>query len=278
MRSAVAILFACVTASACAPLTTTMRPAEVLEPGEVHVGLALDTVIPVTGVLDAIDLADTAYEVVESGESLSEEQMVDVASAVAGLVANSPAFTPEVAVAVGLAQRLEAGLRLTANTGRLGMRYQVLRDEDNGVDMSIGLGATAHATPELDLKILGKLDSSRFDIDAPILFGWTGTIGHFWFGPRLYWSTMRTDFHFDAGLPVGAEAFAEQTGLYVGGQVGASIGYEHLFLAAELTVTQYVGTASVGIDVDVVDPLEIRREIDISGLVLTPSIGLLFRF
>ena len=60
---------------------------------------------------------------------------------------------------------------------------------------------------------------------------------------------------------------------YLGGQGGFAVGYRHVFVGFELTVTRISGSATMTTSLDVPS-----RSTDISGMVVYPAVALLGEF
>ena len=124
--------------------------------------------------------------------------------------------------------------------------------------------------------MLKKDDFTRWHIDIPLLMGMQNRFFRFWAGPRFV--AIFFDTRLTLELPAGeSPVLAAMSGnaYYVGGQSGIGLGYRWIFLAFELTVTEMMGHAQVSAPLITDIP---SRTLDLSGLVIYPSIGLMGEF
>jgi hypothetical protein len=273
--------------TACAPVVSTLRPARVLPQGDVHVGIGYGFNFPVGALTDTLVRAKDLVVDSESGDGLSDAEIVDLVGASLLLLTNAPLPSMDFQVAYGLwANRLELDLRKSSGAWRLGTRFQILRAADHEVDLSVGLGASKYSTPTVlgILEKVGQAETSRFSIDVPVLAGWSWEFGHLWMGPKALYTAYDIDLRLNTGrLPVdevtneipAEEAHLEGSSVYIGGQLGGAVGYRYVWVTAEITVMQVLGS----VDYRVGDGGSlVQGSLDPGGLVIAPNIGIMASF
>ena len=128
------------------------------------------------------------------------------------------------------------------------VRPQLLGQDDSGVDMTVGLGLGAAAFDPPIHSVLDNVevgDFVRWNVDLPITVGWHGSWYRFWTGPRLLYSSMSETMTLHLPYETTVTGSVSGRGLYVGGFVGAALGYRSLFIGPELTLVELFGTAEV---------------------------------
>ena len=271
----------------CAPMLSTQRPAEVLEQGDVHLGLGLGVNVPISALARAYDGAQSAATAVASGEELGQQQIEDTLEASLLLATNSLLPTWDLQAAYGLwSGRAELDVRFTHSALRLGARFQVLDRAQAGVDLTLGAGFTTYQSVQ-GLGVLELVDmasSELWSVDLPVLFGWGGEFGHLWVGSKVVWSRQAFELRVDTGrLPLDATsgtsprelASLEGDSVYVGGVIGGCLGYRYVWVSAELTVMRVVGSTSYHLGTD---DMQLSGELDTGGWVVVPGVGLMSRF
>ncbi len=120
-------------------------------------------------------------------------------------------------------------------------------------------------------------DFTRWQIDLPIQIGTAGTWYRVWGGPRLMFTTFDTALVLDlpafTGYPGERElASFSGTGVYVGGQAGVALGYQHVFFGFELTMAEIFSSGELTV-------LGQRAvALDLDSFIVYPSVGLMAEF
>ena len=261
---------------ACSPTLSSLEPARTIPAGHVQITSGLDVSLPSGDIRDALE---SARDMDAPGGTLSAQDANTLVRAGTAVVVQPPSGGGSVSVAVGLSQRFALSLRASGNAARAAVRWQFLRVAP-GFYGALGLGVSTYFygfpvqqfVPDL------SLDSfSRTELDIPLSFGWSGKLGHVWFGPKLVFS--RYDARVTACLDRAdsrcvheATVAIDGTAFYFAGQLGAAIGWKRFWIAAELTVA-YV---SAGADVGLSSSGHTRQHrVGSDGIVLQPAIGFL---
>ncbi len=239
--------------------------------------MALGVSIPTGAIGEAFDIAEDLVGVAE-GRELTDDEVGDLFESTTKVLLNLPSVAYELQGRYGLADRLDLGLRLALPGAiRLDGRYQIIRLQDSSFAGSVGLGLTYYSfeipVPYPIDQVIEIDDFTRFELDVPVLFGWSGEIGHFWFGPKLVFASFSTAMSADL---FGAQlelASVSGTSFYYGLQVGGAIGYKYVWFAAELTIAGVSGSADVE-----VPALGFTRSPSFGGAVIYPAFGLLVQF
>jgi hypothetical protein len=198
-------------------------------------------------------------------DSLTEEEKRTVLAAGFNLAMSPPSLVEHVGLTYAPGTGWEVGLRYTAHAGRLGARRQLRSQAHDGTgwDLTVGLGIQrfSFGVPFAGLIPLVQVnDFTRYNFDVPLIAGRRGDFYRVWGGPRLLWSRYRAELALRApGQPgdmVNEDlASVEGQGAYIGLQGGTALGYKMVFLAFELTVVRFLGSARMhafgsGTDID----------------------------
>jgi hypothetical protein len=248
------------------------------EQGHFQLEAGTDVSIPtgtITKVIDAAEVIDDQVErKLQQGEDPTAEELHRLLEAGANLALNPPAVMGHFGVAFAPLERWEIAVRRAAGAWRLGVRHQLFDKADDGIDMSVGLGAS-RGTVEFPvssiLETLEFQDFTRYNVELPIVVGGKGDFYRWWTGPRLVYTHMSTGILF--GVPGDQqELFAVRgSGFYVGAQFGAAIGYRWIFIAAELTLAQLFADADIGLGGS-------TTNVDLDSFIIHPGIGLMAEF
>lgn len=270
-----ALVFSAVYACGCAPALSSLQPAHVAEKGHVQAEVGMDISIPTGTIASALD-AGVALAEAAQREELTEPQRKRVFDAGVGLALNPPSATPHIGVAYTVVDNLELNLRYSVSAFRGGVRYQFLDHEKHGVDLTVGLGAARYVYDlpvNSFIDILELEDFTRWQFDLPIAIGTSGDWYRVWGGPRLMYTTFSTALTLDLPSPGDIElASFSGNGLYVGGQIGAALGYKKVFLGVELTLVQLFS----GGDLEAFGQKAL--EVELNSFVIYPTIGLMGEF
>jgi hypothetical protein len=169
-------------------------------------------------------------------------------------------------------------LRYAGPALRLASRYQLLERATGPFDMSAGLGISrfTYAIPFADyIPILKVDDFTRWQLDVPLLIGIQNRWFRAWTGPRFVATFFDTSLHLDLVVEEPVLASISGRAYYVGGQGGLGFGYRWIFVAFELTITRIIGSARFDAPAITDAP---TRTLDLSGLVIYPTFGLMGEF
>jgi hypothetical protein len=259
----------------CAPSLSTFQTAAVPPKGHFSAAMGMEGSIPIGALIDAIDTGKDVANKVRAGESLTTEEKWQAFDAGMQLLLGPPSFGYHLSLAYVPIHRLEVSLRYAGSALRLGSRYQLLERETGPFDMSVGLGVSrfTYAIPFTDyIPILKMDDFTRWQIDVPMLIGMQNRWFRVWTGPRFVATFFDSALRLE--LPAEQPTLASMSGraYYVGGQGGLGFGYRWIFVAFELTITQMIGSADFEAPAITDDP---RHTVELSGLVIYPSLGLM---
>ena len=241
-------------------------------------------------VVDAgIDQGREARDAVDDNRpyALSEESQQQLLSAGVALLVAPPGINPELMVRVGVADRVDVGLRYSGISLRADGKVLLFHGgrEEGGrmeagqrsYDVALGLGVARYffSSPVLDvLEVVQMNDFSRYDIEVPLYVSADfGDIFKLYGAPKYVYSHTRLDQQlvdysrqgapvtgFDVTLPATVNSH------FVGSTVGLSLGYRYVYLFAELT-GGYV----------ICNPTLFGAERKLGGVTFFPSFGLAIR-
>jgi hypothetical protein len=268
-------------ATGCSTVLSTMQPAQTTPGRHVRGGLGMGINIPVGQIADTLDAAQSIAEGASSSGSIAEDDVDEFLSGVVGLALNPPAVAGEFQARYGFHDRFDAGLRVaTGGNIRLDGRVRFLDPRTpEGLYGSAGVGfsyaSASFPIPSQIEEFIEVDDLSRIELDLPVLLGWSNEIYHVWFGPKLVVSFVSTGLTFRQEGPLDSTPERIDVGatnfMYVG-QVGAAIGYKHVWIAFELTIGGIAGSAEITRNTSTIyDP-------SYSGLIIYPALGLMFQF
>jgi len=275
LRTYVLVLAA---ATGCAPALSSFQPAHVGKKGTIAVATGVDLSAPTGSIGKIIDTADTLSDTAGQRELTEAErdQMIDAGITVA---LAPPAPVTHFGATYVPATDWEVGLRYASGGWRLGIRRQLLKQAEHGIDLTIGLGASrfAYSFPVDDLFGILKLDDfKRYTIDVPVAIGQSKDFYRWWAGPRFLVDSYGTQLTFTQP-PVGNTpesqtlASVDGTSIFAGGQAGVAVGYKHLYVAFEMTVVKLFSTAQIAV-------LDSKRDVDIGGTIIYPGVALMGNF
>jgi hypothetical protein len=261
----------------CAPPLSTFQTARVPPKGTWSAAAGFEGSIPTGTLGDLVDTGRTLGAKASRGQALSSNEKWQVFDAGLQLLLGPPSFGYHFMAAYVPRERLEVSLRYAGSALRLATRYQLLYRETAPFDMNIGLGVArfSYGIPMGSYIPVLKIDNfSRWQLDIPLLIGTQNRWFRAWTGPRFL-ATF-----FDAGMRI--ESSAQTLGAsisgsayFVGGQGGLGVGYRWLFVAFELTVAEMLGSAHASAPGITDAP---TRELELRGLVIYPSVGLMGEF
>ncbi len=258
----------------CGASLSSFQPAHVPEPGHVQGEAGFDVSYPVHTVGEVIDAAEAVEDAAEE-RMLTDEEIRTIAEGGAALGLNPPAVIGHAGVAFAPAERFEIGARLATSGWRGGVRYQLLEQDEHGVDLSLGLGfGTAFTKPVIEeaLDTLTVDSYWRWNLDLPVALGRHGSWYRWWAGPRLLLS--RSAQTLTVELPYADTRVKGDIGgsvIYVGGLAGAALGYRSVFVGPELTVAGLFGRVDV-------DLLGRREPVVLDTAVVQPAFAVMGEF
>jgi hypothetical protein len=262
----------------CAPSLSTFQTAAVPPTGHSSAAVGLEGSIPVGPLYDAYDTGKHVLEKAQAGQALTSEEKWQAFDAGMQLLLSPPSVGYHLSFAYVPWRRLEVSLRYAGSVLRLGSRYQVLDRATGPFDMTVGLGVSrfTYDIPIGDYVPVLKMDDfTRWQLDVPLLIGMQNRWFRVWVGPRFLATFFDAALRLD--LQVEEPVLASMSGraYYVGGQGGIGFGYRWVFLAFELTVTDLIGSAQFDAPAIQDSP---SHTIDLSGLVIYPTLGLMGEF
>jgi len=253
----------------CSTTLSTMQPAEPVGKNNVHVGVGANVNLPVSRAWAVLEEStSTTARVIASGDPPSEDDARKLFDAGLALGLNPPGTTPDIMLRYGVLDSVDIGARFSGNAihGDVKGRFFHSGDERWSGAISLGYSNQRFSGAAFDvLDVLEMADYSRHNVELPILFGARlGDYGHVWFGPKFVGSFYSLDASLKStGLVAHSSGFIQHWGMFG----GAALGYKHVFAFAELT-TMYM----------IARPEILGREVNLGGVVIMPSAGLMARF
>lgn len=225
----------------CAPALSTMRPAHVAPKGHFQAELGMDVSIPTGTIVDVVEAGSALVSAAENRD-LSEPERREVFEAGVALAFNPPSVTQHIALAYTPLENWDVALRYSISAFGLMSRYQILHAKKHGVDFSAGLGISRYVYEFPVSSVLGILeleDYTRWQFEVPLQFGKSGSWYRVWGGPRVMFTTFGTSLKLSIPFTDDVElASFSGTGVYLGGQIGAALGYKYVFFGVELTMVE----------------------------------------
>ena len=237
-------------AAGCATSLSSFQPAHVLPAGHVSLAAGFDGSIPTGAVTRTIDTA----KALSHANMLSEQDKRTIFAAGFNLALSPPSVVEHIGLTYSPADALG---------GRPALRLPRLADRGPAP-----APATRHSTARAGTSRWGSVcsasasrcrstrssrssrleDFTRWNIDIPLVAGRRGDFYRIWGGPRLVFSDYGAELVLRAPGSAGSVAnediaSVEGQGTYLGVQGGAALGYRVLFLAFELTVVRFLGSA-----------------------------------
>jgi hypothetical protein len=260
----------------CAPALSSFTPAHVAPRKHVQAEVGFDVSVPTGTIGEVVDageaLADSAQ-----GRELSESEQEQLFRAGAALALNPPSATPHVGFGYSVLDHFEINGRYSIGALRVGARYQLLEQAPDGIDLTAGLGAARYVYefPISDqIPLVHLEDFTRWQLDFPVLVGKHGNWYRIWAGPRVLLTFYGTELTFEqpeiAGVTSEKTVAASLDGVaaYVGGQVGAAIGYKYAFFGFELTCAKFWTNAELKLPGR-------EQDVDLESLIIYPGFALM---
>ncbi len=263
----------------CAPTLSTFTPAHVPAAKHVRLEMGTDVSIPGSGLDELVDIGtEVAGEISTSGLEVGAESQERLLEATMATMLNPPSLNTHAGIGLGIGYGSELSLRAVSGGTRLGARMQFLTQDQQGIDLSAGLGLSrvtfGFELPNLLSDYVSFDDYTRQELDLVVLAGGRGSWYRWWGGPRALFSR----YHARLGLtlPEHSEVSValDGTGTYLGALLGGALGYKAVFVAAELTVVSFSTTAQFGMTDTGLDDFETG----VQSPIIYPSLGLLGEF
>lgn len=259
----------------CGTNLSTLTPAETTPAGHVRVTAGAGVSIPAGGLSDLLDAGNTLSDRAAAGEALTDAERDELLRAsTVGLLA-MPSLNPELQARVGLHERVDVGFRLGAGSLRLDGRVGLVvpssaRAGKLAVSVGLGLGYYAFALPVPSFAegIVTADDYTRYELDVPLLFGWSTDVWRVWMGPKLVFTSYSVGLTLTAPATM-ATADASGTQTFLAGQIGGALGFRYGWVVLELTVAYGLG----GADLTVTG--QPAQRVSTNDVIIYPTLGVL---
>ncbi len=261
----------------CTTSLATMTPAPTTAPGHVRVSGGVGGNIPAGQIVDLVTDGQEILDKSDMGEPISEEEQRRIEDLAIALLATPPSVGVDAQVRFGVAEKLDIGARFSSGAVGGDVRYQFTGEGYDGFVGSIGLGARFFLVQLDDWPVGHEYEDDieiknlkRIEVDLPLLFGVSGKVGHLWFGPKLAYSRFTNEVDLTIGDAMYNVEVAGNN-FYYGAQFGFALGYEFIWVSAEITV------AGVSIDAEATVNSE-QRSVNADGLIVYPAGSILLEF
>lgn len=266
---------------ACAGSLTTRQTGRVLKPGHVQASANASVYVSSTFIKETVEgadvLVDRLSDAERRGEPITEEEQAQAIETGLAIVLFSPAVVPEFTLRVGLVDRFDLGLDYAGE--RLGFdgKFQLLRQDIEGVDLAVhsgygyhfGVGAGLLSSLHPLLSYVGLGGYSRHDLHAgTILSGEWEDVFSCYLALRYQASFIKLDADLSRVQTVSGlgKTQLSNTMHHVIGSAGFLVGYKHVFFNAELT------TAGAFFK-----PKVLGSQRNFNGAIVVPSVGIVVR-
>lgn len=231
--------------------------------------------VPTGSLSGLLDAGETVAKRAAAGESLTDAEREELFGATLAGLLSLPSVNPELQARVGLHERVDLGLRLGAGSIRLDSRVNLTtptttRDGSLAVSIGLGLGYYAFAIPlpSFAEDVVQADDYTRYELDVPLLFGWSTDIWRVWVGPKLVFTSYGVGLSLNAPAETAlAEASGTQT--FLAAQAGAALGFRYGWIVLEFTTAYGLGGADLSI---VGQPV---KSVSTNDWIVYPTVGLL---
>jgi hypothetical protein len=246
---------------------STMQPAKPVGQNHVEVNGGFNINIPVTSAVGVIAESTTvASRIATENRQPNKEEQRALLDAALPLALNPPGATPDIMVRYGIVDPVDVGLRYSGTAIHGDVKVAVYDEEPFTLAISAGYSRQRFSGVLFDaLDFLKIGDYSRNNLEIPVIMGFQlKDYGHVWFGPKFIGSW----YSLDASLK--SVGIVEKTSGFVGhyGAFGGiALGYKYVFAVAELTMMYMVSKPTIA-----------GREVNLGGLVIQPSLGLMVRY
>ncbi|MCA9581080.1 MAG: hypothetical protein KC416_04755 [Myxococcales bacterium] len=264
----------------CSTSLTSFTPAQTTPGGHVRVSAAVGVNTGAGDMVDRIDEGSARAEQFQTGQRTpTQMDAADFVDLAAALVVNPATVGSDLQLRVGILDAWDFGVRVSNGTLRGDTRIQFLGREacDDVFFGSIGVGFGAYAFG-FDVPVPGAYedfvtleDIERYEFDGSLLFGWSGSVGDVWFGPKVVYTTYSTTAKVALSPVPTVTAQITGSNIYYGGQVGLALNLYIFRLAAELTIAGVSASAEANSSGSTSDQ-------STDGLVIYPAAGVMFEF
>jgi hypothetical protein len=144
------------------------------------------------------------------------------------------------------------------------------------------LGRASYEFPLGDLEPLEISDFIRTEFEGHFFFGWSGVVGHVWFGPKVVITAYESSARVEITETCNPTAEISGGGGYLSGALGGAIGYKYAWLGLELT-TGYMAqntTVSGRLNCPEISPedQDFEEDVDANGVIVGAELGLIVQF
>lgn len=268
-------------AAGCATSVSTQQTARTLAPGHVQVSAAGSIPVHTSAVAKVLDtagsLGDRFERAEETGEAVSEAEQREAFETGLALLLFTPGVSTEFMGRVGVADKLDVGLRYAGSLMKVDGKWQVAGAPGEtevalnlGYAYHFGFGASALESAYTLLEYTGLSDYSRHDLDAGVIASraWGDWLELYCAG-RTIVSFIGLDGDIEkveTTLAAGSSDLDSRI-VYAGATAGLMVGYKYLFVNAELTVMKVI-----------FEPQIMGEARDLGGWLVSPLLGLSGRF
>lgn len=251
----------------CSTTLSTLQPAKPVGAGHVHVGVGANVNLPVSSAVGAIaESTRVAARLSSESRAPNEAEQRALVDAMLPLAINPPGATPDLMLRYGVVDAVDVGLRYSGSAIHGDVKAALYDEEPFTIAVSLGYSRQRFSGLLFDaLDYLNIGDYSRNNIEVPLIFGLKlKEYGHVWFGPKFIGSFYSLDASVkDVGLVAQSSGFIQHYGAFG----GIALGYKYVFAVAELTAMYMVAKPTIA-----------GRQVDLGGLVLMPSMGVMVRY
>ena len=231
----------------CATPLSSFQPAHVPRPQHFQAESGVDVSYSPGG-LHQIQDASRQADKSSQQNNITDAEKSTIARGGAQLGLNPPAIIEHVGLAYSPIESWEVSARFCATAWRLGVRRQLARQEENGIDFTVGIGVGRAAfDPPVDgvFSTIHVDNFSRWNFDIPITLGQHGEGYRWWAGPRIVYSSMSQDMTLSLTGDEVVRGTISGHGLYLGASLGVALGFRTVFVGPELTLAWLLGSAVV---------------------------------
>jgi hypothetical protein len=261
----------------CATPLSSFQPAHVPPPQHFQVESGLDVSFSPSG-LQQIQDASRQVDKSSQQHQITDAEKTTVVRGGAQLGQNPPAIIQHLGLAYSPVEGWEVSARFCATTWRLGVRRQLATQDEDGIDVTVGVGVgrAAFDPPVGDVFSTIRVDNfSRWNLDLPITVGQHGSGYRWWGGPRIVYTAMSQDMTVSLAGDEVIRGSISGRGLYLGASLGVALGFRSVFVGPELTVAWLLGSADVrASDGD----LNVAETVDTGALVIYPGVAVMGEF
>jgi hypothetical protein len=264
--------------SGCAPSLESMTPARTTPAGHLQIATSLSATTTSGDIRDAVD----AIGDMNTSGGLTMAEIEEATEAAGAALVQPPSIGYQISLTYGLSRRFEVGARTSLNALRGFGRWQFLRVRP-GIYGALGLGVSTYFFGPPVQAFVDEIEPtgySRWDLDVPLSFGYSGRSFHLWGGPKLVVSSYDASVDLCIRKRSGncvqeASIAVNGSATYLAGQAGIALGYSRFWVALELTVARVDTSANLVI---ARGAREEHDKFDKGGLAIAPALGLIAWF